>query len=108
MFTRSAIFEGLIHSGFEDTSSRKSSSACCRSGDNYLMPRNTRLSAMSSNGTANRQIRPGAATFAHDLYHAIPFPRAGRKQNLAQAVCELHPICGFHRAPLTFEYVRRD
>ena len=59
-------------------------------------------------GTAKRQIRPGAATFAHDLYHAIPSPRVGRKQNLVQAVRELHPKYGFHRAPRTFEYVRRD
>lgn len=59
-------------------------------------------------GTAKRQIRPGAATFVHDLYHAIPFPRVGRKQNPVQAVCELHPKYGFHRAPRTFEYVLRD
>jgi hypothetical protein len=59
-------------------------------------------------GTAKRQIRPGVATFAHGLYHAIPFPRVGRKQSLVQAVCGLHPKYGFHRAPRMFEYVRRD
>jgi hypothetical protein len=53
-------------------------------------------------------IRRGAATLAHDLHHAAPFPRAGRRQNLAQAACTLHPKFGFHRAPRMFEYVRRD
>jgi len=53
-------------------------------------------------------IRPGAATSAHDLHHAIPFPRVGRKQILVRAVGALHQKYGFHRAPRTFECVRRD
>ncbi len=78
-------------------------------GRRSCRPGTARLRCNALHGRyAKWQIRPRAATFAHDLHHAVPFPRVDRRQNLVQAACALHPKYGFHRALRTFGYARRD